>query len=358
VTGSAVVVGAGVFGASTARELTRRGWAVSVVEQYTAGNVRSGSGGETRLLRFSHGDADWYTLRARRALELWRDLETKTGVQLFEPVGVAWFETGDDDFTQRSEQALRRLGIACERLTPAESKRLYPSLGVDGLRSTLYEPEAGVLYARLATRTLLRGLSVETACPTPADPPRTDVVVWACGSWLPGLFPELVEQRISRRDVFYAGVDGTWAGRPAFCDYAGPYYGHGELGGLGFEVAWDGPGAEIDPDTLERLPDPESERLAREYLGRRFPALADAPLVGSRVCQYDLTADTHFLFDRHPEHTGWWLLGGSSGHGFKHGPALAEYVADCVEGRREPEPFHALGPREGHAGLRTATIET
>ena len=357
-TGSAVVVGAGVFGASTARELTRRGWAVSVVEQYTAGNVRSGSGGETRLLRFSHGDADWYTLRARRALELWRDLETETGVQLFEPVGVAWFETGDDDFTQRSEQALRRLGIACERLTPAESKRLYPSLGVDGLRSTLYEPEAGVLYARLATRTLLRGLQVETERPTPADPPRADVVVWACGSWLPGLFPELVEQRISRRDVFYAGVDGTWAGRPAFCDYAGPYYGHGELGGLGFEVAWDGPGAEIDPDTLERLPDPESERLAREYLGRRFPALADAPLVGSRVCQYDLTADTHFLFDRHPEHAGWWLLGGSSGHGFKHGPALAEYVADCVEGRREPEPFHALGPREGHAGLRTATIET
>ncbi len=204
-----------MFGASTARELTRRGWAVSVVEQYTAGNVRSGSGGETRLLRFSHGDADWYTLCARRALELWRDVEAETGVQLFEPVGVAWFETGDDDFTQRSEQALRRLGIACERLTPAESKRLYPSLGVDGLRSTLYEPEAGVLYARLATRTLLRGLSVETARPTPADPPRADVVVWACGSWLPGLFPELVEQRISRRDVFYAGVDGTWAGRPA-----------------------------------------------------------------------------------------------------------------------------------------------
>ena len=356
--GSAVVVGAGVFGASTARELTRRGWAVRVVEQYTAGNVRSGSGGETRLLRFSHGDADWYTLRARRALELWRDVEAETGVQLFEPVGVAWFETGDDDFTQRSERALRRLGIACERLTPEESKRLYPSLGVDDLRSTLYEPEAGVLYARLATRTLLRGLPVEAARPTPTDPPRADVVVWACGSWLPGLFPELVEQRISRRDVFYAGVDGTWAGTPAFCDYAGPYYGHGELGGLGFEVAWDGPGAEIDPDALERLPDPESERLAREYLGRRFPALAEAPLVGARVCQYDLTADTHFLFDRHPEHAGWWLLGGSSGHGFKHGPALAEYVADCVEGRREPEPFHALGPREGHAGLRTATIET
>ena len=72
----------------------------------------------------------------------------------------------------------------------------------------------------------------------------------------------------------------------------------------------------------------------------------------------DLTADTHFLFAPHPEREGWWLLGGGSGHGFKHGPALAEYVADCVEGRREPQPFHALGPREGHAGLRTAAVET
>jgi glycine/D-amino acid oxidase-like deaminating enzyme len=358
VSGSAVVVGAGVFGASTGRELARRGWDVRVIEQYAAGNVRSGSGGETRLLRFSHGDAEWYTLLARRAFDLWRQLEAETGVQLFEPVGVAWFETGDDDFTQRSEQTLRQLGIACERLTPVESKRLFPSLGIDGLRSTLFEPEAGVLYARLATRTLAQALRVEAGHVLPATAPWADVVVWACGAWLPKLFPELVDLRISRRDVFFAGVDGTWAGRPGFCDYAGPYYGHGELGGLGLKVAWDGPGAEIDPDELERLPDPESERLARGYLARRFPSLAGAPLIGARVCQYDLTGDTHFLFDRHPEHDGWWLLGGGSGHGFKHGPALAEYVVDCIEGLRDREPFHALGPRAGHAGLRTATVET
>ena len=355
---SAVVVGAGVFGVSTARELVRRGWDVRVVEQYAAGNARSASGGDTRLMRFSHGDVEWYTLMARRALDLWRALEAETGVQVFEPVGLAWFETGDDDFTRRSEATLRRLGIACERLTPEESRRLYPSLGGDDLRSTLYEPEAGVLWARAATRLLARGLTIEVGRAAPAAAPEADVVLWACGAWLPKLFPELVDQRISRRDVFFAGVDGTWSGTPGFCDYAGPYYGHGELGGLGLKFAWDGPGAEVDPDELERLPDGESERLAREYLARRFPALAGAPVVGARVCQYDLTADTHFLFDRHPEREGWWLLGGGSGHGFKHGPALAEYVADCLEGRREPERFHALGQREGHAGLRTATTET
>jgi glycine/D-amino acid oxidase-like deaminating enzyme len=75
------------------------------------------------------------------------------------------------------------------------------------------------------------------------------------------------------------------------------------------------------------------------------------------VCQYDLTPDAHFLVARHPNHSNWWLLGGGSGHGFKHGPALAEYVADCIEAKREPEPFHALGTRQPGAGLRTATVE-
>ena len=356
--GRAVVVGAGIFGISTARELSRRGWEVRVVEQYVPGHVRSGSGGDTRLLRFSHGGVDWYTRSAVRALELWQELEAETGVRVFEPVGLAWFETGDDEFTHRSEASLRRLGLPVERLSPEESRRLFPSIGGDDLRGTLFEPAAGVLHARLATQLLARGLAVETGRATPEDPPGGDVVVWACGAWLPGLFPGLVDLRIVRRDVFFAGVDGSWAGTPGYCEYEGPYYGHGEVAGLGLKVAYDGAAPEIDPDTVERRPEDASLARVRSFLARRFPALADAPLVGMRVCQYELTGDSHFLFDRHPERDGWWLLGGGSGHGFKHGPALAEYVADCVEGRRAPEPFHALGPRTGNAGLRTRLGDT
>jgi glycine/D-amino acid oxidase-like deaminating enzyme len=350
----AVVVGAGVFGASTARELGRRGFDVTVIEQYTAGNVRSGSGGDTRLLRFSHGEEEWYTRSAQRGLELWRELERESGQQLFEPVGLVWFDSGSGDFTRRSEQTLKKLRIACERLTAEDARGLFPSVGGDDLHSALYEPDAGVLYARAATRALAAGLEIEAVRATPASPPEADVVIWACGAWLPKLFPDLIEQRIVRRDVFFFGAPGEWSGTPGFCDYDGPYYGHGELGGLGVKIAPDAGGVEVDPDELNRLPDGAMEQLAREYAARRFPALAHAPIIGSRVCQYDLTLDTHFLVARHPEHTNWWLLGGGSGHGFKHGPALAEYVADCVEGKREPETFHALGPRLGHAGLRTA----
>jgi sarcosine oxidase len=356
---SVTVVGAGVFGASTARELARRGLDVTLVEQYTPGTVRSGSGGDTRLSRAAHGKVEWYTHLSQRARTLWLELQEETGTRIWEPVGIAWFAQSEDGFEAQSRVTLEAAGVRCEWLSPEAARELYPSLGIDDLKAVLYEPDSGVLHARRATQLLVddgirQGVRFETRALTVADEPRADVVVWACGAWLPKLFPEHVDLRISRRDVYFLGTDGSWNGTPGFCDYDAPFYGHGEIGGLGAKIAPDLPGEEIDPDRLDRLPSPPLEQVARAYTAKRFPSLADAPIVGSRVCQYELTGDTHFLFARHPERETWWLLGGGSGHGFKHGPALAEYVADCIEGRREPEPFHALGPRTGNAGLRTA----
>jgi len=358
---SATVVGAGVFGASTARALARRGWDVTLVEQYTPGNVRSGSGGDTRLSRDAHGSIEWYTLLARRARAMWLELQAESGTRIWEPVGVAWFARTAEGFEAESRKTLERLGIPNEWLDPDEARRLYPSLNTDDLHAVLFEPEAGVLHARRATQLLVEdakrhGVRVASARLAPADDPRTDVVVWACGAWLPMFFPREIEMRISRRDVFFFGTTGDWDGTPGFCEYDAPFYGHGEIAGLGAKIAPDMAGDEVDPDTLDRLASPQLEQVARAYAAQRFPALADAPVIGARVCQYDLTSDTHFVFGRHPERASWWLLGGGSGHGFKHGPALGEYVADCVEGRSEPEPFHALGPRAGGVGLRSAAV--
>ena len=356
----ATVVGAGVFGASTARELAMRGWDVTLVEQYVPGNTRSGSGGDTRLLRMAHGTVDWYTQLAWRARSLWLELEQEWNTRLFEPDGVAWFAYRDDGFEAASRTALEAAGIRCEWLSPDDAQRLYPSLGVDDLHAVLFEPDAGVLHARRATQVLVddgvrHGVRLESRRATPDDADG-DVVVWASGAWLPQLFPGLLELQIARRDVFFFGAGADWRGTPGWCDYDGPFYGHGEIGGLGVKIAPDTSGGEIDPDTLERLPLARLALAARDYAKRRFPALGDVPIVGSRICQYELTGDTHFLFAPHPERDGWWFLGGGSGHGFKHGPALAEYVADCIEGKREPETFHALGPRAGNAGLRTAAV--
>ncbi|MBI5105390.1 MAG: FAD-dependent oxidoreductase, partial [Solirubrobacterales bacterium] len=107
----------------------------------------------------------------------------------------------------------------------------------------------------------------------------------------------------------------------------------------------------------ERVVCPEHERFAREYLAHRFPALAGAPVVGTRVCQYELTPDTRFIVAPHPEHAGTvWIVGGGSGHAFKHGPALAEELERWLGGDAPPEPRFGLGPRDRDVQLRTAGV--
>jgi sarcosine oxidase len=357
---SALVVGAGVTGASIARELARRGWDVTLAEQYVPGTVRSASGGDTRLLRAAHGDEDWYTGLAWRARGLWLALQEETGTRLWEPTGLAWFARSTDGFEARSRAPLARAGVPHEWRSPEDAQALFPSLAVDELEAVLWEPDAGVLHARRATQLLVedgerRGVRRRPERILPADDPKADVVVWSCGAWLPGIFPEHARVRVERRDVFFFGGDASWTGAPGWVEYDSGVYGHGDIGGLGVKVAPDLPSDEVDPDTVERVPLADRLELARAYAARRFPSLAAAPLVGARVCQYDLSADTHFLVDRHPDRERWWLVGGGSGHGFKHGPALAEYVADCIEGAREPEPFHAVGARMRNGGLGTAT---
>ncbi|HET7856788.1 MAG TPA: FAD-dependent oxidoreductase [Gaiellaceae bacterium] len=366
---SAVVVGAGVFGASLAHRLAGSGWETTLVEQYVPGHVRAASAGESRLIRFSHGAGSWYTRSASRALDLWLELERESGAQLLVQAGVAWFAGDEDGWEAESERVLTEEGITTERLSPEEAARLFPSFNGEGLSFVLVEPQAGVLRARDATRVLAeqavaRGARLVTATARPDGAAvvtgdeqfEADVVVWACGAWLARLFPGLVDLRVTKQHVYFFGAPADWQtpGVPAWVDYDGAVYGAGDLDGRGFKASPDREGPEFDPDTDDRAPSAEGERAARGYLAFRFPTLADAPIVGTRTCPYSLTADTNFLVARHPEHESVWLLGGGSGHGFKHGPALAEYVERLLDGSEEPEPTFGLGPRDPGASLRTA----
>ncbi len=367
---SAIVVGAGVFGASLARRLARDGWETTLVEQAQPGHERAASGGESRLIRCSHGTDAWYTRSVRRARELWRELEAETGERLLEEAGVAWFARRPRGWEADSEATLRAQGIPVEHLDVGAAQRLFPSLDTTGLRFVLFEPEAGALRAAAATRALATsavasGVELVQAVARPdgarvaLDDGRTleaDTVVWACGPWLAGLFGELVSLRVTRQDYFLFDGGPEWAmpPTPGWVDYDGAAYGVGDLDGEGFKVASDIEGPPSHPDSRELVPPPGSEAAARAYLAQRFPALAGARVTKAVTCSYALTPDTHFIVDRHPEHAGVWLLGGGSGHGFKHGPALAEYVAAVLGATEAPDPRFALGPRGADRSLRTA----
>jgi glycine/D-amino acid oxidase-like deaminating enzyme len=164
------------------------------------------------------------------------------------------------------------------------------------------------------------------------------------------MFPEVLgpHLKISRQEVFYFGTpadDNRFdAGEmPAWTDLGDEVW-YGVPGGKqrGFKVADDARGPEHDPSTTERTVSARGIRAAAEYVAYRFPGLTGAPLIVSRVCQYTNTPDGDFIADRHPEAGNVWLLGGGSGHGFKHGPALGEMVAAQVLGEKPVERTFAL----------------
>jgi len=349
------VVGAGCFGAWCAWHLTRAGRRVLLLDAYGPGNNRASSGGETRIIRMGYGADEIYTRSSLRSLEQWRSLFREAGLSLFVPTGVLWLAPPGHAMTLDTKATLTRLGVDHEVLGPEELRRRYPQVAFEDGTWGLLEPESGVLMARRAVQAVVddavrRGCALRRAAVgpvaldvagrldririEPGEAVAADTFVFACGPWLPKIFPGVLERRIvsTRQEVFFFG---TPAGDPRFAPEALPawidfgrdqVYGLPDLDGRGFKVAPDRHGLPFDPDTGDRTVSAESVEDIRRFLVMRFPGLARAPLVETRVCQYENTSSGDFLIDRHPSLDDVWLAGGGSGHGFKHGPAVGEYL--------------------------------
>jgi glycine/D-amino acid oxidase-like deaminating enzyme len=350
-----VVVGAGVFGAWSARQLAAAGHRVTLIDAHGPANSRSSSSDETRIVRCGYGPDEIYTQFALRSLELWREFAAAApaGPPVFHPCGVLWLTSADDPYTQATRRTLERQPYPCKVLDRAGLRTRYPHLLARDVGEALLEIEGGVVMARRSVQMVVadlvaggvRYVRARAAVPWAPGPLRAvrltgggdveaDAFVFACGAWLPTVFPKLLQGLIqpTRQVVVYfgtpAGDDRFCAPQtPAWVDFAGGVYGVPDIEYRGLKVGLDQHGPAFDPDTGERLADAESIERARQWLSRRFPALAGAPIVETRVCQYENTSSGDFLIDRHPDHPNVLIVGGGSGHGFKHGPAIGEYVA-------------------------------
>jgi len=366
-----VVVGAGVFGAWTAHELVKAGKRVLLVDDYGPGNSRASSGGESRIIRMGYGADEVYTRWSARSLERWKSLFS-TGYQnppLFHQTGVLWMARENDPYAAASLQTLQRAGIEFEKLSRAELDRRYPQVAFGRTAWGMLEQGSGVLLARRAvaavvTETLRAGgeFRVEAVLPPDAKTShlqslqakggstiRSDVYVFACGPWLPKLFPDLLAGRINptRQEVFFIGIpsgESRFAAPhlPTWIDFPEEVYGMPDIESRGLKVAFDRHGPPFDPDTGDRIVSRESITAVKTFVSTRFPALKGTPVVETRVCQYENTSNGDFLVDRHPRYENVWLVGGGSGHGFKHGPAMGEYVAAQILGQGILEPRFSL----------------
>jgi monomeric sarcosine oxidase len=366
------VIGAGCFGAWAALHLQRRGLSVLLVDKYGPANARASSGGESRIIRMGYGPDELYTRMSLRSLAAWQRLAGETREPLFQPTGVLWLARTGDRYTADTLATLARVGVRHEALDSPAIRARYPQFVLDDDAWGIFEPESGALMARRAVQAVVReavraGAEYRTAAVAPPElrgplpALRTSdgaeiaagSFVFACGPWLPKVFPGLLGARIfpTRQEVFFFGPppgDERFAPprMPTWIDFGAEIYGLPDLEARGFKLAPDRHGGPIDPDLDERLVTPAGVERVRAFLARRFPALAAAPLVETRVCQYENTSNGDFLIDRHPDADNVWLVGGGSGHGFKHGPAVGEHVADRLLGGGVPEPRFGLGTKQ------------
>jgi glycine/D-amino acid oxidase-like deaminating enzyme len=368
------VIGAGVFGSWTAHHLQQQGHKVTLIDAWGPAHSRASSGGESRLTRAAYGKDAIYTRMAMDSLAQWKALSAVSGLPILVQCGILFFFPTEEPYVGDSIAAHKKLGLPTDVLTQAEMARRFPMIDFDGISVGLYEPAFGALMARRSVLTLvdryvkaggtyMKGL----VQPPPAGGARlneielssgervkADRFIFAAGPWLPKLFPQVIGPKIlpTRQEVFYFATppgDRRFLpdAMPGWADFNGGdiFYGFPDLETRGLKFAHDEHGVEVDPDTQSRQPTEAALAEIVAYRDRRFPALKNAQLTSSEVCQYENSSNGDFLIDLHPSWDNVLLLGGGSGHGFKHGPEVGRYAAARLFGTVKPEPRFSLATK-------------
>jgi glycine/D-amino acid oxidase-like deaminating enzyme len=326
-----------------------------------------------------YGADELYTRWSLNSLKQWKEFFAKTGQALFLETGVLWMAGEQDARLRETSTTLKRCEVAFEEPDRAALEKRYPQIGLEQIQRGIYEPQSGVLLARRAVAVVVEDAvrsGVDYHCALAHAPTghgralelrvnggekiAAGQFVFACGAWLGKIFPKILGARIfpSRQEVFFFGVP---AGNSRFAAPALPtwlfqedlVYGMPDIEGRGLKIAFDEHGERADPDTQSRIVSPAMTELVRKYVARRFPALKDAPIVETRVCQYENSSNGDFLIDRYPEMENVWFVGGGSGHGFKHGPAVGEYVTGQL---LEGAPAEARFSLEAKATIQKRTV--
>jgi sarcosine oxidase len=371
------VIGAGVFGAWTAYNLRLQGATVVLLDSYGPGNSRASSGGESRVIRLGYGPEEIYSRSAQRAIELWKQFFDKLvqthSSSLFQRTGVLWLAREHDPYCEATLKTLQLLKANYEQLDRETLIRKFPQIDFGLITWAIFEPDSGVLMARRAVQAVVAEARAhrvdyiqEAIAPPPSAGGKLEAIqttsgrkivakrfVFACGPWLPRLFPNLLGGliHVTRQEVFFFGVppgDNYFkpSNLPVWMDFNDSVYAIPNLDDRGFKVAMDAHGPEFDPDSGDRVFTESGLLAVREYLARRVPLLANAPVTETRVCQYENTSNGDFLIDQHPQFENVWLVGGGSGHGFKHGPVVGEYVIEMMSGKGTPQPRFSLATKE------------
>jgi glycine/D-amino acid oxidase-like deaminating enzyme len=362
-----IVVGAGVNGVAAAIELKKRGYGVILVDPGPLPHPLGASTDISKAVRAAYGADEDYTELAERSIKLWRKWNEEFGIELYHEVGVMFVrrrEMKPGDFEYESFRTLQQRGHKVERMNSAQLWKRFPAWNPELFRDGLLEVEAGYAESGRAVATLVQravsiGVELRSGSRFADLDERDDriegivldngeriagnAVVMAAGAWTPYVLPFTKRFfRASGQPVFHLKPRQPELFAPAQFPVFGAditttgYYGF-PLNHEGIvKIANHGPGREMSPESPQRIVTSEEEENLRKFLSWAFPALADAPIVYTRVCMYCETHDGNFWIAPDPEREGLVITAGDCGHGFKFAPVLGEIIADAVEEKSNP----------------------
>lgn len=372
------VIGAGAFGAWTALNLRERGAKVTLLDSYGAGNARGASGDETRQIRCAYGGREIYSRWASHAFGLWHQRQDEFKRRLIFDNGVLSPDAPKEEFEEDS-RILTKLNIPFETLTTDEARKRWPQGRFEGDAPVMFEPKAGTVKARetlvAVTEVFVqKGGTYRLGLATPGESKdgkltslkladgtslSCGMAIFACGPWLAKVFTRTMKGfiRPSRAEVFYLGSP------PGDLSYHWERFPNIRSGGIGYSLSDVDYGYKIaprwpnnlplpmDPDSDERIVSPIMREVAYRFAAQYTPGLVNQPVVASRVCNLEDASGDDFIIDTHPELSNLWITGGGSGHAFKMGPALGEYIADRVTGAADPAEERKLFALASHKAL-------
>jgi glycine/D-amino acid oxidase-like deaminating enzyme len=362
-----IVVGAGINGVTAAIELKKRGHEVVLVDPGPLPHPLAASTDISKAVRAAYGADEDYTELAERSIKLWRKWNEEFGTELYHEVGVMFVrqqELKQGDFEYESLKTLERRGHKVERMNSAQLWKRFTAWNPEVFHDGVLEVEAGYAESGRAVATLVqhagsigvelrsgghfahldeRDHHIQGIVLDNGERIASDRVVMTVGAWTPYLLPFTKEFfRASGQPVFHLkpprpdlfapehfpvfGADITTTG----------YYGFPLNRDGVVKIANHGPGREMSPESPQRAVTSEEEEILRKFLSWAFPALADAPIVYTRLCMYCDTHDGNFWIAPDPEREGLVIAAGDCGHGFKFAPVLGEMIADAVEEKPNP----------------------
>ena len=357
-----VVIGAGAMGGAAACHLAREGQKTLLLEQFALDHPFGSSYGHSRIIRYAY-DHPAYIEMARKVFPMWADLEAESGEALYMRTGGLDFGRPDWPHFAATRQSMLDQNIYFEELLPDEVTKRFPQFRLDEDMLGLFQPDAGLVRPSRTVKTLVRlaqqsGADFIDNCPVTRIEPSTNGVtvhtaheryeaarlVVCAGSWAKTLLEstglKLPLQPTRQQLLFFESDDSRYDASQLpiyiFWDEV-VYYGVGGADGGGFKCAQHGIDAPVTPDAVDRSHDPQYETRVRDFMRKHIPAMAERPMIESRVCLYTMTPDEHFVIDRHPDYPHIAIAAGFSGHGFKFAPLVGRMLArlacgDAVEG--------------------------